>query len=239
MRCPGQDTAYWTGELAFEVACPKCGQQVEFFKDEGSRRCPACRHKFQNPRMSFDCAQWCAYAEQCLGFAPEQKAPANAGEGFLASRLIRAVKEEFAGDASRVARALLAFQHARELLAEEGGDPRTILAAAVLLAAEVDQRDAGASDGADDTSAGDTTVVTRVLSDIGFEKDSIACVCRIIEAHGSGQELDTIEFKVVSDVYALATFGKTERGEDRERRGWPVGQEWSTKAGKRKARSLG
>jgi hypothetical protein len=209
MRCPGQDTRYWTGEAAFDVACPKCGHQVEFFKDEGSQRCPNCRHKFQNPKMSFDCAQWCAYAEECLGFMPEQRAPANAGEGVLASRLIRAVKEEYAGDASRVARALLAFQHARELLAEQGGDPRTILAAAVLLAAGVDRRDPRRSAGPDVPNTGGMPVATRILREIGFEEDTIGCVCRIAEAHRTGRELDTIEFKVVSDANVLARRGQT------------------------------
>jgi len=57
MRCPGQDTQYWSGEVAFEAPCPKCGREVEFFKDESSGRCPDCGHKFKNPRVSFDCAK--------------------------------------------------------------------------------------------------------------------------------------------------------------------------------------
>ncbi len=214
MRCPGQDTRYWTGELAFEVACPKCAHQVEFFKDEGSTRCSNCRHMFPNPRMSFDCAQWCAYAEKCLGSKCDRKAPVNAGEGLFASRLIRALKAEYAHVGPRVVRALLAFQYARELLAEEGGDPRTTLAAAVLIETGGDVIETDVSADTDVPETGDIAAARRIPEEIGFEDDMIACVCRILQAHGTGRELDTIEFKVVSDAYALSRRKHIGSGED-------------------------
>lgn len=94
----------------------------------------ARRKMLRNPRVSFDCAKWCTYAEECLGFAPERDpSPVNPGEGALASRLIRAMKEECPSDQTRVALALSTFQYARELLSVEGGDPRIVLAAALLL----------------------------------------------------------------------------------------------------------
>ncbi len=238
MRCPGQDTRYWTGEVAFDVACPKCGSQVELFKDEGSVRCPHCRHKFQNPRMSFDCAQWCAYAEQCVGFVPEKKAPANAGEGVLASRLIQAVKEEYANDASRLASALSTFQHARELLSKEGGDPRTILAGAVLLETGSGEGGLGQSEGADAAGTCDVEVATRILKEIGFDQDAIACVCRILEAYGTNRDLDTIEFKVVSDARVLASLSQIEKSEGGETGNRPLKRKLNTEAGRQKARSM-
>jgi len=37
MKCPGQDSQYWKPGAVFEVKCPKCGTEVEFFKDDPTR----------------------------------------------------------------------------------------------------------------------------------------------------------------------------------------------------------
>jgi len=70
MKCPGQDPLFWDKDAIFEAPCPSCGRAVEFFKDDPFRRCPACGYKFQNPRLDIGCAEWCPYAEQCLGSPP-------------------------------------------------------------------------------------------------------------------------------------------------------------------------
>jgi len=44
---------------------------VEFFKDEARRRCPGCGHIFVNPKLNEGCAQWCQFADKCLGINPE------------------------------------------------------------------------------------------------------------------------------------------------------------------------
>ena len=71
MKCPGQDMKYWKDNAIFDVACPKCGTSVEFYKDDTSRKCGSCGHRFVNPKMDFGCASYCQYAEQCLGALPE------------------------------------------------------------------------------------------------------------------------------------------------------------------------
>ena len=65
-RCPGQDTAFWKPGDIFEITCPKCGCTIEFFKNDASRTC-RCGEKFANPKLNTDCAQWCKYADKCLG----------------------------------------------------------------------------------------------------------------------------------------------------------------------------
>ena len=70
MKCPGQDSRYWKPGAIFEVRCPKCGSQVEFFKDDTTRLCKKCGHRFVNPGMDFGCASYCPCAEQCLGDLP-------------------------------------------------------------------------------------------------------------------------------------------------------------------------
>ena len=66
-KCPGQDMRYWTAEDVNETACPECGEMIEFFKTDIRLRCRNCKTRVANPKFNLGCAQWCAYAEQCLG----------------------------------------------------------------------------------------------------------------------------------------------------------------------------
>ena len=68
MKCPGQDSRYWKPGAIFEAKCPECGHAVEFFKDDTTRLCKKCGHRFLNPDMDFGCASYCKYAEQCILF---------------------------------------------------------------------------------------------------------------------------------------------------------------------------
>ncbi|MEM5788981.1 MAG: 4Fe-4S dicluster domain-containing protein, partial [Syntrophobacteraceae bacterium] len=67
MKCPGQDSRLWGTDAIFEISCQGCGNTVEFFKDESSRKCRKCGLKVINPRMDFGCAAYCRFAAQCLG----------------------------------------------------------------------------------------------------------------------------------------------------------------------------
>lgn len=66
-RCPGQDTQTWGFDAIFEVTCPKCGKEVEFFKDEMKHKCPYCGERVFNERMNMGCAKWCPSAASCVG----------------------------------------------------------------------------------------------------------------------------------------------------------------------------
>ncbi|GAF92556.1 unnamed protein product [marine sediment metagenome] len=66
-RCPGQDQRFWKPEDIFEVQCTGCGGAVEFFKDEPKLKCHKCGQMVVNPKIDLGCAEWCQYAEQCLG----------------------------------------------------------------------------------------------------------------------------------------------------------------------------
>lgn len=72
MRCPGQDTRYWKPGAIFETQCPKCGHDVEFFKDDTTRKCSNCGHRFANPKMDFGCISYCEFAAQCTGGLPPE-----------------------------------------------------------------------------------------------------------------------------------------------------------------------
>lgn len=222
MRCPGQDMRFWKGGDAFEVPCPKCGHSVELFKDESSARCIQCGHRFRNPRLDLKCAEWCAHAEECLGFLPDARETATSGEGALASRLLQAVKEAFFGEQTRISRALVVFQHAKELASKEGGDSRVILAAALL-------RDV------DPSPQAPTERPRRILQKIGLPEDVVEQTCQTIAQLRSGQPSDTIEWKVAHDAYRLADMA-SEDCSDAERVQSIIAKQLTTEAARQRAR---
>jgi hypothetical protein len=71
LRCPGQDQRFWRPEDIHFVPCPSCHTEIEFWKDEPFRFCPACRREIRNPHVDFGCAKWCKQAHECLGALPE------------------------------------------------------------------------------------------------------------------------------------------------------------------------
>ena len=228
MRCPGQDTRYWQGDAAFEVPCPKCGRSVELFKDESSARCTQCGHRFGNPRLDLQCAQWCAHAKECLGFLPDDPAAANLGEGALASLLLRAVKEAFPDDQTRITRALVVFGHTKELASKEGGDPRVILAAALL-------RDVDPSPQDPVSAPAPVQRPRHILQEIGLPEDVIEQACQTIDQLRSGQPSDTIAWKVVHDAYRLADMA-SEDYSDPEQVENIIAKQLTTEAARQRAR---
>ncbi len=82
MKCPGQDTRYWKPGDIFDVRCPRCGRDIEFFRDDVRRRC-RCGRIITNPKLNLACAEWCQKAEECLGINPgkskknKKKGPSN------------------------------------------------------------------------------------------------------------------------------------------------------------------
>ncbi|MBN1542597.1 hypothetical protein JW992_10665 [candidate division KSB1 bacterium] len=65
-RCPGQDQRFWKPEDIYDVICPSCGTEIEFWKDEPTRTC-SCGQIVRNPRIDLGCAKWCVHAKECLG----------------------------------------------------------------------------------------------------------------------------------------------------------------------------
>ena len=145
MRCPGQDTRFWKPDDIFDIPCQSCGRPVEFFKTDVFRRCPSCGKRIQNPKVSLGCARWCAYAKECLGFDPQELDLPDSAEVSLADRLIEAVKNAFGEHQQRITHSLLVLDRAQELLRREEGNPRVVLAAALLH--DIGARDPGGGNG--------------------------------------------------------------------------------------------
>jgi len=239
MKCPGQDRRYWTGAAAVEVPCPECGAAVEVFRDESRGRCPQCGHRFPNPGTDFGCAKWCSLANECLGFAPERQSAEDSREGPLAARLLQMLEEGFKKDPARLAYALRVFQHARDLVSKEGGDPRVVLTAALWLAADARADQPGGPTGA---GAALPPAVSAESENpgrrLGLDTYTWERVERILDGYRSGVEPDTIEFKIVADCHRLATLTQeTSRNRPAEVN-LGVAQGLRTETGRRKAESL-
>ena len=59
MQCPGQDKAFWKPEDIFWIACPQCGKEIEFWKDEPTRVFRHCKKEAYNSQINLSCAKWC------------------------------------------------------------------------------------------------------------------------------------------------------------------------------------
>ncbi len=57
---------YWKPEDIFTMACPVCGAEIEFWKDEPLRVCASCKQEVRNPKLDLSCANWCKHSAECL-----------------------------------------------------------------------------------------------------------------------------------------------------------------------------
>jgi len=238
-RCPGQETRYWRPEDVSEVQCGNCGQAVEFFKTDGSRRCPGCGKRVVNPAVSLGCAQWCEHAKECLGFDPESASLTDPEAESIAGKLIEALKGEFSGDQKRISHALRVLDCAENLLRREGGDPRIVVAAALLhdIGIREAERKHGSAAPAYQEAEG-PPIAGRILQDIGFDEAAIRHVCRIVGSHHSGRDVDTVEFRIVWDADWTVNLPEEFSELDAAALAELVDRTFRTTAGKERAREL-
>jgi hypothetical protein len=128
IKCPGQDTRHWKPDDIFNAECPKCGAEIEFFKDDTRRRCAWCGHLFYNPKIELGCAEWCQYADKCV---PDLFKAKQAMQTFK-ERLKERALALAAGDLELAARLDRGLALATDILKAEGGDPKVVFAAILL-----------------------------------------------------------------------------------------------------------
>lgn len=186
MQCPGQDTRYWKPGAVFETTCPKCGGEMEFFKDEASRRCKQCGERMLNPKMDFGCAAYCKYAEQCFGSLPAELLAGR--EDLFKDRVAIAVKRHFGRDFKRIGRATRVARHAEAIGKVERGNLAVILSAAYLH--EVDE-----------PTAADRPTARRLLTELLAPADLIDDVCRLLAAADNTGDLNQ---QILRDAMKLA-----------------------------------
>ena len=201
MKCPGQDSRFWGPEAIHEGKCPHCDAVVEFFKDEGSRKCRKCGNKVLNPKMDFGCAAYCKFASQCLGddIPPELLAKRT---DLLRDRIAMEVKKLLGRDFKRIGRTLKVAGYAETIRKAEGADPAIVTLAAYLtaLSGENGRKAAGIDSAADVLSTAGTSpeLSEQVLAILqGLHEDA--------SAGGNTLSSDySINFKCVRDAIRIA-----------------------------------
>ena len=199
MKCPGQDSRYWKPGAIFEVKCPKCGREVEFFKDDTSRKCGHCRHRFVNPNMDFGCAAYCQFAEQCLGTLPPELAARQ--ESLLKDRVALEMKRYFKNYFKRIGNACRVARHAEKIGKGEAGNLAVILAAAYLHDIGIHEAERKHGSTAAEFQEKEGPAIARsIMVKLGAREELIEAVCDIVAHHHHPRPEDGIDFKVVYDA---------------------------------------
>ncbi|MBW1636339.1 MAG: phosphohydrolase [Deltaproteobacteria bacterium] len=197
MKCPGQDMQYWTDSAIFDVECPECGERVEFYKDDTSRKCGHCGHRFVNPKMDFGCAAYCPFAEQCLGTLPEEFAGAR--DNLLKDKVAVEVKRYYKTDFKRISRTMKIARYAENIGKSEGGNLAVILCASYLNGIEL-------------------PVAESILKKLSADETMIKEVSELLTQHKNGEKTSSIESKIIHDAVLLQNFqnndAKEQQGEE-------------------------
>lgn len=125
---------YWKDDAIFDVNCPECDGVVEFYKDDTSRKCPNCGHRFVNPKLDFGCASYCQFAEQCLGTLPENFLGSR--EDLLKDKVAVLLKRYLKTDFKRIREATGLAQLGENICKQEGGNLAVVLCASYLHGVE-------------------------------------------------------------------------------------------------------
>lgn len=198
MKCPGQDMQYWKPGAIFEENCPQCGQAVEFFKDDTTRKCGNCGHRFLNPNMDFGCASYCQYAEQCIGDLPPELMAQK--EDLLKDRVAIEMKRYFKNDFKRIGHATRVARHAEKIGRDEKGNLAVILSASYLHDVELHEAEKKHDGSAPEFHEQEGPDIARsILVKLGAQKELIEEVCDIVGHHHPRSE-ETLNFKVVYDA---------------------------------------
>jgi predicted HD phosphohydrolase len=199
MKCPGQDSRYWKPGAIFEAKCPKCGNEVEFFKDDTTRTCKKCGHRFLNPDMDFGCASYCQYAEQCIGNLPPELITQK--EDLLKDRVAIEMKRYFKQDFKRIGHATRVARYAEKIGKEERGNLAVILTAAYLHDIGIKEAERKHQSSAARFQEEEGPPIAReILDKLGAREELIEEVCDIIGHHHHPGQEESDNFKSVYDA---------------------------------------
>ena len=176
---------YWTDSAIFNVECPECSEMVEFYKDDTSRKCAHCGHRFVNPKMDFGCAAYCPFAEQCLGTLPEEFAGAR--DNLLKDKVAVEVKRYYKTDFKRISRAMKIARYAENIGKSEGGNLAAILCASYLNNIDI-------------------AVAEEILKNLSADETMIKEVSELLTHHENLEKASSIESKIVHDAVLLQEF---------------------------------
>lgn len=215
MKCPGQDSRYWEPGAIFEAKCPQCGHEVEFFKDESTRKCRNCGQKFVNPKMDFGCASYCKFAAQCLGDLPPELMAKR--DDLLRDRVAIEMKKYFKQDFKRIGHATRVARYAEQIVKAEQGDPAIVISAAYLHDIGIKEAERKYQSTAARYQEEEGPPIAReILDRLGARPELIDEVCDIIAHHHHPREVETLNFKCLYDADLIVNLEEKDRDEPLE-----------------------
>ena len=199
MKCPGQDSRYWKPGSIFEANCPECGKIVEFFKDDTTRKCNHCGHRFANPKLDFGCAAYCKFADQCIGTLPAEMLAKR--DDLLKDRIAIEMKKYFNKDFKRIGHASRVARYAEKIGMAEGGNMAVILASAYLHDIGIHEAERKyQSTAAVNQEQEGPPIARSIMENLGASTALIDEVCDIIAHHHHPRKEETLNFKVLYDA---------------------------------------
>lgn len=239
MKCPGQDTRYWKPGAIFETKCPDCGNTVEFFKDDSTRKCKTCGRKLVNPRLDFGCATYCKYAAQCLGDLPPEILSQR--KDLLKDRVAIEMKRYFQQDFKRIAHASKVARYAEKIVKAEQGDMAVVLIAAYLhdIGIKEAERKYQSSAARYQEQEG-PPIAKEMLTKLGATPELIAEVCDIVGHHHHPRADESDNFKAVYDADLLVNLEEQQKdaASDIEKLKTYIERAFFTQSGRRLAKEV-
>jgi len=240
MKCPGQDMRFWKPGDIFDAPCPQCGRRVEFFKDEVKRKC-RCGHEIVNPKLDFGCAQWCPYAEQCVGAVPEDVRERQKAEGgdLLRERIALEMKKYFRTDFKRVHHAIKVAKFAEQILKMEGGNPLVVMGVAYLHDIGIHEADRkyGSHSGYYQEMEG-PAIAREILERLNVPTQMLDEMCDIIGHHHSPREEETLNFQILYEADWLVNIEEEGFSKDRKKVEALIAKVFRTATGRQLAEKL-
>lgn len=239
MKCPGQDSRYWQPGAIFEAKCPECGADVEFFKDDTSRKCKKCGYRFLNPGMDFGCASYCKYAEQCIGNLPPELIAQK--EDLLKDRVAIEMKRYFGRDFKRIGHASRVARYAEKIGRDEGADLSIVLPSAYLHDIGIKEAERKHNSNAARFQELEGPPIAReILEKLNAGEDLVDEVCDIVAHHHHPRKEETMNFKALYDADLITNLeeDRKEKPSDPERIKKIIEKSFLTDSGKKLAESV-
>jgi len=240
MQCPGQDSRYWGGDAIFQAPCSQCGNQIEFFKDDSSRKCGNCSYRMLNPRTDFGCASHCPYAEQCLGELPPELLAKK--QELLKERVAVEMKRYFGDDFKRIGHATRVARYVEKLNQSEtdaNGAVTMITAYLHDIGIKEAERKFNSSSPRYQHQEG-PPVAREILSRLGASAGLIDEVCDIIGHHHIPRPEETINYKILYDADLIVNLEEMqkEKPSDRDHLEKVVSHSFLTESGRKLAQQV-
>ena len=183
-RCPGQNMQYWEFDDIYNINCPFCDHEIEFWKDEPLRLCPSCGEEVRNTQMDLGCAKWCKFAEDCIGKAVDQNSDS------VIDRLTVLIKRQLNKTDKSLKRAKLFSEKAEKNSAEQPVNICVVKAGAMLLGAATN----------DDHTLTPLENERDILLQAGLDPESIEQITEITTAIMANKTLSSPEFKILDKL---------------------------------------